>query len=141
VRAALLALALTAAPAAAGEMWLLGPGASYHFQRNGYNELHPGLGAERRAAALAWAAFVQENSYRQLSFYAAGSWQPWRLLGARLGGTAGLANGYGDGRREKRALSAAPFFGLALSIEGRRWGANVALLPGLLFVQSKWRLP
>jgi len=136
----LLALVLAAAPAVADETWLLGPGASYHFKRDGYNELHLGGGAEWRGKDDAFAVFAQDNSYNQLSVYAAWSRQPWRVGKTRVGGMAGLANGYGKGRREHRVSQLQPFVGLSASLDLGSWGLNVAVLPNLIFVQTKWSL-
>jgi len=155
--AALLCAAACAGAAQAGapqqeswpEVWL-NPGIySYHFDSGkGLRNNNIGFGGEVMLSndhVLLAGSFI--NSNRARTHYAGYEWRPlhWQLYGADAG--AGVVLGAFDGYPNYRngAWFAAPL--PMLSIEGRRLGANLSLIPtvknrfdGALAIQVKLRV-
>ena len=95
MKPAALALALFALPASAAD-FLVVPIASYHTERNGYNQINPGLGFERSInERWSFGGGFYRNSYRRDSFYAGATYMRWRIGEIRLGTSLGLVTGYG----------------------------------------------
>ena len=131
------------------QVWL-NPGIyAQHFDSNkGLRNNNIGFGAEvwmNRDHALMGGSFI--NSNRARSHYGAYQWRPlhWQISGFDVG--AGIVIGAFDGYPNYRngAWFAAPV--PMLSIEGRRLGANISLIPtvanrfdGALAVQIKLRV-
>ncbi|TSA16638.1 MAG: hypothetical protein D4R74_04195 [Betaproteobacteria bacterium] len=133
----------------APQVWL-NPGIyAQHFDSSkGLRNNNIGVGAEvwlSRDHALMGGSFI--NSNRARSHYGAYQWRPlhWQISGLDVG--AGIAVGAFDGYPNYRngAWFVAPL--PMLSIEGRRLGANISLIPtvakrfdGALAVQVKLRV-
>jgi hypothetical protein len=122
------------------EDWLLGAGASYHFERRGQNERHLGLGFERRFSEewRNWSAAIAfiDNSSNRLSIDAVGAYTPWQYDRARWGVMGGLATGYRDKPLEPIIIG-----GFAGAVEWKTFGLNGVLIPTkVFFLQLKWRL-
>lgn len=135
----LLALCFWAQTALAGDFWF-GPGAvSFHTDRGTrHNEVNGGLNAEyawneREALGVG----VYRNSDWRTTHYLAYRWTPWIAGDFRLGGLAGIADGYLPG--------VIPIAGLVAVVEREHWGLNLFATPysgGAVFaLQIKWRLP
>lgn len=131
----LLALAapnedLPPAPATVGsEVWLNVGGFSRHFDRSkNHNERNLGIGLEwRTSPELSYMAGVYDNSVGKYSQYLAANWQPWSLGPVKLGAAIGLMNGYPAMKRGGTFFAALPM----ASIEGRRFGINLGLIPSM----------
>lgn len=135
------------APAPAGDqpqIWLNVGGFSRHFDRDPrYNENNFGFGIEwRRSPEVAVMAGVYDNSLGKPSQYAAINWQPWQIGPVKLGAAIGLLNGYPAIERGGTFFAALPM----ASIEGRRFGINLGLIPsmknvdGAVLLQFKLRI-
>jgi hypothetical protein len=115
--------------------WFVVSGVAHHLDGGGYcnNRITKGLGIEIDG----WAIGGYDNSNCNLSFYAAKYWLPLRFENWRLGAFAGAVSGYGP--------AVLPAAGLALTYEGKKWGANLSLIPpagdssGVLWGQLKFR--
>lgn len=133
-----------AAPADKPEIWINVGGFSRHFDRDPkYNENNFGFGLEwRRSPELAVMAGVYDNSVGKPSQYAAINWQPWQIGPVKLGAAFGLLNGYPAMERGGTFFAALPM----ASIEGRRFGVNLGLIPsiknidGAVLIQFKLRI-
>lgn len=137
--------AAPAAPATpSSEIWINVGGFSRHFDRSKHhNERNFGFGIEwRTSPELSVMAGVYDNSVGQHSQYLAANWQPWRLGPVKLGAAVGLMNGYPAMKRGGTFFAALPM----ASIEGRRFGINLGLIPsikdvdGAVMLQFKLRL-
>lgn len=133
------------APAAEqSEIWINVGGFSRHFNRDrDFNEKNFGFGIEwRRSPELAVMAGVYDNSLGRSSQYAAVNWQPWQIGPVKLGAAIGLLNGYPAIERGGTFFAALPM----ASIEGRRFGINLGLIPsmknvdGAVLLQFKLRI-
>lgn len=134
-----------AAPAATSpEVWINIGGFSRHFDRSSqYNEKNFGFGIEwRHSAEVAVMAGVYDNSLGKPSQYAAVNWQPWQIGPVKLGAALGVLNGYPGIERGGTFFAALPM----ASIEGKRFGINLGLIPsmknvdGAVLLQFKIRL-
>lgn len=133
-----------ATAASAPEIWLNVGGFSRHFDRsNRYNERNFGFGVEwRTSEQFAFMAGVYDNSLGKHSQYAAVNWQPWSLGPVKLGAAIGVMNGYPSLKRGGTFFAALPM----ASIEGRRFGINLGIIPsmknvdGAFMLQFKMRL-
>jgi hypothetical protein len=131
----------TSAPATAAsapEIWLNVGGFSRHFDRsNRYNERNFGFGIEwRTSEQFAFMAGVYDNSLGKHSQYAAVNWQPWSLGPVKLGAALGVMNGYPALKRGGTFFAALPM----ASIEGRRFGINLGLIPSMKNVDGAFML-
>ena len=131
----------TSAPATAAsapEIWLNVGGFSRHFDRsNRYNERNFGFGIEwRTSEQFAFMAGVYDNSLSKHSQYAAVNWQPWSLGPVKLGAALGVMNGYPSLKRGGTFFAALPM----ASIEGRRFGINLGLIPSMKNVDGAFML-
>lgn len=135
------------APLAAADqpqIWINVGGFSRHFDRDpNYNENNFGFGIEwRRSPELAVMAGVYDNSLGKPSQYAAINWQPWQIGPVKLGAAIGVLNGYPAISRGGTFFAALPM----ASIEGRRFGINLGLIPsiknvdGAILLQFKLRI-
>jgi len=117
--------------------------ASYHFERQkGYCETNPGVGIEHGNEDLRFVAGTYHNSLCLPSDYIGVSWSFLKLGNVRLG-MAGLAiTGY---QKNKRGTEAIYALLPVVAYEGKKWGANVIVIPpyddfqGCLGFQVKWR--
>ncbi|MBL0918732.1 MAG: hypothetical protein IBJ14_08520 [Hydrogenophaga sp.] len=143
--AAFSARADEAAPVAdKPEVWINVGGFSRHFDRSSqYNERNFGFGIEwRHSPEVAVMAGVYDNSLGKPSQYAAVNWQPWQIGPVKLGAALGLLNGYPGIERGGTFFAALPM----ASIEGKRFGINLGLIPsmknvdGAVLLQFKIRL-
>jgi hypothetical protein len=134
-----------AAPAATPpEVWINVGGFSRHFDRSSqYNERNFGFGIEwRHSSEVAVMAGVYDNSLGKPSQYAAVNWQPWQIGPVKLGAALGVLNGYPGIERGGTFFAALPM----ASIEGKRFGINLGLIPsmknvdGAVLLQFKIRL-
>ena len=123
----LICLAVTSCPVHAREdLWLSITTRSYHADRDAhFNERNWGIGVEY-GLAPEWRAIAGtfENSVFRRSNYAGVHWTPWQFGDWRLGGIAGLVNGY-PGYQYKYGPILAP----VLSWERGRIGVNLIGLP------------
>lgn len=130
MRFACLALALLTLPARAGDAWVTGTIASYHFDRSvGYNEFNPGLGAQYRFDGH-WRAGLgfYKNSFSRTSWYAVGGYftdPVARVFGTevRPGLYAGGASGY------RTASPVTPAALGALSFQRGRYDVTILGIP------------
>jgi hypothetical protein len=67
------------------------------------------------------------NSNNAQSNYVGAYYQPWTVSGVKLGGVAGAFNGYPHAFKGGWFPAVIP----TASLEGQRWGLNVALVPPL----------
>lgn len=126
------------------EIWLNVGGFSRHFDRSKHhNERNFGIGVEwRTSPELSYMAGVYDNSVGKHSQYLAANWQPWSLGPVKLGAAVGLMNGYPAMKRGGTFFAALPM----ASIEGRRFGVNLGLIPsmkdvdGAVMLQFKLRV-
>lgn len=126
------------------QVWINVGGFSRHFDRDPrYNENNFGFGIEwRRSPELAVMAGVYDNSLGKPSQYAAVNWQPWQIGPVKLGAAIGVLNGYPAISRGGTFFAALPM----ASIEGRRFGINLGLIPsinnvdGAVLLQFKLRI-
>jgi hypothetical protein len=132
-------------PAAdAPSVWINVGGFSRHFNRQAnYNERNFGFGLEwRHSPEVALMAGVYDNSLRKHSQYLAVNWQPWQIGPVKLGAAIGVLNGYPAIERGGTFFAALPM----ASIEGRRFGINLGVIPsmknvdGALLLQFKLRI-
>lgn len=109
------------------EWWVNAGMLSYHFDRNaGYNNVNLGLGVEYRFATTAsLTAGRFYNSDRDYSNYAGIYWQPLAIGRVQVGAVAGGFNGYPNTNNGSWFAAILP----ALTVEGKRFGANVFLIP------------
>ena len=134
----------SAAAADQPQIWINVGGFSRHFDRDPrYNENNFGFGIEwRRSPELAVMAGVYDNSLGKPSQYAAINWQPWQIGPVKLGAAIGILNGYPAISRGGTFFAALPM----ASIEGRRFGINLGLIPsiknvdGAVLLQFKLRI-
>ncbi len=134
----------SAAAADQPQIWINVGGFSRHFDRDPrYNENNLGFGIEwRRSPELAVMAGVYDNSLGKPSQYAAINWQPWQIGPVKLGAAIGVLNGYPAISRGGTFFAALPM----ASIEGRRFGINLGLIPsiknvdGAVLLQFKLRI-
>ncbi|MBX3608887.1 MAG: hypothetical protein KF871_03245 [Hydrogenophaga sp.] len=132
------------AAASKPEIWINVGGFSRHFNRSAnYNESNLGFGIEwRHNPEVAVMAGVYDNSLGKPSQYAAVNWQPWHIGPVKLGAAIGLLNGYPAIERGGTFFAALPM----ATIEGRRFGVNLGLIPsigdvdGALLLQFKMKL-
>jgi hypothetical protein len=126
------------------QIWINVGGFSRHFDRDPrYNENNFGFGVEwRRTTEVALMVGVYDNSLGKASQYAAVNWQPWQIGPVKLGAAIGLLNGYPAIGRGGTFFAALPM----ASIEGRRFGINLGLIPsikdvdGAILLQFKLRI-
>lgn len=132
--AAATVFALPKAQAAdpAGDDWLVLTVGSRHSSR-GYNEHNWGLGIEHGFNDNWRGVFgTYRNSYYRQTVYVGAMYQPWRVLGWRVGGATFLASGY-----DRRPVLI-PF--PSLSYEQKDWGLNLGpILPTVVGFQVKFR--
>jgi hypothetical protein len=130
---------------AKSEWWVNAGMLSYHFDRSaGYNNLNLGLGVEYRFASTAsLTAGRFYNSDRDYSNYAGVYWQPLVVGPIKAGAVVGGFNGYPTTNHGGWFAAALP----ALTVEGKRIGANVFIIPtignrvhGALSVQFKLKV-
>jgi len=144
--AAIYALWLAQAwhPARADSLWLVGSGASYHFDRSkDYNERNWGVGFEwglvRDTRAILGTYL---NSHGQQSTYGGVAWTPLALGPARAGAILGAVDGYENVRNGH----VFPMGSLLATLERGRFGVNLLAAPrwkdspGVLGLQLKFRI-
>jgi hypothetical protein len=114
---------------AIAETWLTASLGSYHFDRNGYCEVNPGVGMEHSIGLdVRLIAGSYQNSYCRPSSYLGASWMPVRFLGVRFGAAVAGVTGYAidkSSKKDRMAWAALP----VLAWEGKRRGVNLVLLP------------
>lgn len=113
----------------AGQLWINGGMMSHHFWRGGhYNERNWGFGAEYKLGNdLAVTAGFYRNSVRHHTDYAALTWLPLSVGPLKIGGSAGVMNGYPTMLGGRWFFAALP----VVSIEGERFGANLIVVPSV----------
>ncbi len=114
-------------PEAKNEWWINPGFVSYHFDRSaGYNNANWGLGAEYRFSTVASVTAGRfYNSDRYYSNYAGVYWQPLAVGPIQVGAVFGGFNGYPQTNQGGWFAAAIP----ALTIEGKRLGANLFIIP------------
>lgn len=126
------------------EWWVNAGMLSYHFDRSaGYNNANLGLGVEYRfATTTSLTAGRFYNSDRDYSNYAGVYWQPLAIGPVQVGAVIGGFNGYPTTNNGGWFAAVLP----ALTLEGKRFGANVFLIPtigdrvhGAISLQLKWK--
>lgn len=131
------------------QLWLTTGFRSYHFKRSaGYNENNTGLGFEWRFnSEQAIVGGFYDNSVRRDSHYLHYVWTPIRLASIRLGGAAGIIDGYPEMNGGKIAFSLIPVASLYFKIFSHDAGLNLVYIPtvtqrvdGSLALQLKIRL-
>lgn len=125
---------------ARADTWLVATVASYHTNREvEHNERNWGLGFEQdiwQDSRLVGGFY--KNSYYRQSQYLGITYMPFRLGPVRLGAMFGGVTGYDPGVQ--------PIVLPTISIEGKRWGANLGVAPsstkgvGVLGLQIKYNL-
>ncbi len=114
-------------PAAKNEWWINPGFISSHFDRSaGYNNANWGGGVEYRfstTSSLTAGRFY--NSDREYSNYAGVYWQPLAIGPIHVGAVAGGFNGYSKTNNGGWFAAVLP----ALTIEGKRFGANLFIIP------------
>lgn len=76
-------------------LWLSVGGVSHHFQDNGRNERHPGLGLEARVSEdFSLMGGFHKNSLNLRTRYLAANYTPLHIGPVRLGVSAGVMDGY-----------------------------------------------
>ena len=132
-------------PAAKNEWWINPGFVSSHFDRSaGYNNANWGGGVEYRfstTSSLTAGRFY--NSDREYSNYAGIYWQPLAIGPIQFGAVIGGFNGYSKTNNGGWFAAVLP----ALTIEGKRFGANLFIIPtvgdrvhGALSLQLKWKV-
>ncbi len=109
------------------ELWL-NPGLlSYHFdQDKDYNSFNYGIGGEYKFSSVAsLTAGTFRNSNYDQSNYIGAYWQPVAIGWVKMGLVAGVFNGYSSNNNGGWFPAVLPF----LTIEGKRVGLNVMLIP------------
>ena len=124
-------LLLLSLPAMAEDAWLVGTVRSYHINRNDYNEDNYGVGVETKN----WIAGTYVNSYERQTVY--GGWLvPVAEIGpAQIRVCVCAFTGY----KEQTGLAVTPVPLPMVAFEGKEWGANVVVLPGVFALQIKRR--
>ncbi len=126
------------------EWWVNAGMLSYHVDRHaGYTNANFGLGLEYRFASTASVTAGRfYNSDRDYSNYAGIYWQPLAIGPVQAGVVAGGFNGYPTTNHGGWFAAVLP----ALTVEGKRLGANVFLIPtigdrvhGAISLQLKWK--
>ena len=111
------------------ESFLVASVGSYHFKRKDYCEVNPGVGFEHSILKdTRLVAGTYQNSLCNPSNYIGLSWAPLRFENWRLGVAAIAITGYEDDKK-KRADKVIVVPLPTLSYEGRRWGANLVVIP------------
>jgi hypothetical protein len=113
----------------ANRLWINAGFYSVHFETDkGLRNPNPGVGIEYRVNED-WSATAGRftNSNNAQSNYVGAYYQPWTLSGAKLGVVAGAFNGYPHAFKGGWFPAVIP----TASLEGQRWGLNVALVPPL----------
>jgi hypothetical protein len=131
------------------QLWLTTGFRSYHFKRSaGYNENNSGIGFEWRFDSKRHiSGGVYDNSVRETTHYLHYVWTPLRLGAVRIGGAAGLIDGYPDLNKGKLSFSLIPVATLDFKIFSHDVGLNLVYIPtiakqvdGSLALQFKVRL-
>lgn len=133
----------------ASQLWLTTGFRSYHFERDAnYNENNTGLGFEWRFNdEQAVAIGIYDNSVRRNSRYLHYVWTPVKLGPIRLGGAAGIIDGYPDMNDSEFAFSLIPVASLHFKVFSYDAGLNLVYIPtitervdGSVALQLKIRL-
>lgn len=124
--AVLWLLILSTADAHAEGTWITSSVRSYHYERSREHvENNWGLGVEHHLSAdWSLAAGGYRNSYGERSYYLGGGWFPLHYGYFHFGVHAGAVTGY-----EKTPAS--PFLMPSMSIQGKRVGLNIGVVPSL----------
>ena len=142
----LLALLLLLSFAAHAETWGVASLFSYHFERSkDYCEVNPGAGFEH-GKDVRLVAGVYQNSLCEVSTYAGVSWTPIKVWKIQAGVAVIAVTGYeADKKKEADKVAIIPL--PVVTLEGRKWGLNIAVIPpyqdfrGALGVQAKFKFP
>lgn len=127
------------------KLWVNTGGVSKHFQDNGRNEVHPGLGLEYRINSDTSVMLgYHKNSLSLRSRYASVQYQPLHLGSIKIGVSAGALDGYPLKRNGGAFFAAIPM----ATWEGKRFGVNIGVIPdipsqhidGAVVVQFKVRI-
>lgn len=140
-------LLLSCSPAFAGDTWVTFGFLSLHDEP-GYNGANYGLGIEHRVGdRVALVAGAYENSHHERSRYVGANVVAASVRGVHLGLTVGAVDGYRDsydkppslpcnqgvnrscGDSSEHETGTRPLLSPTAAIHGKRWGANLALVP------------
>jgi hypothetical protein len=115
-------------PKTISEFWLNPGFYSYHFKKDvNLNNYNLGLGGEYRySTTTSVEAGEFHNSDWKRSYYVGWNWQPLELGSVRLGGAAGLINGYPKAFHGSWFPAVLP----QASFEHKNMGANIIFTPG-----------
>ncbi len=115
-------------PKPISEFWLNPGFYSYHFKKDvNLNNYNFGLGGEYRySTTTSVEAGGFHNSDWKRSYYVGWNWQPLELGSVRLGGVAGLINGYPKAFHGGWFPAVLP----QASFEHKNMGANIIFTPG-----------
>lgn len=128
----------------ASELWVNVGGLSKHFEDNGRNEVHQGLGVEYRwRDDLSVMVGFHKNSLDLRTRYVAVNYQPFEVGPFRIGASVGIMDGYPMKSEGKGFFAVLPM----VTYEGDRFGANVGVIPdipsqhveGAVVLQLKFR--
>ena len=112
----------------AGETWGVASLFSYHVERSkDYCEVNPGAGFEH-GGDVRLVAGVYQNSLCEVSTYAGFSWTPIKVWKLKAGVAVIALTGYEEDKRkeaDKVAIVPLP----VVTLEGSRWGVNLAVIP------------
>jgi hypothetical protein len=129
----------------ASELWVNTGGVSRHFEDNGRNEVHPGLGIEYRLNSDTSVMLgYHKNSLNLRTQYASVQYQPLHLGPLKIGVSAGVMSGY----PLKRDGGFFPAVLPMITYESKTFGVNFGIIPnipsqkveGAFVAQIKWRL-
>jgi hypothetical protein len=125
--------------------WVNVGGVSRHFQDNGRNEVHPGLGIEYGLNSDTSVMLgYHKNSLNLKTQYVSVQYQPLHLGPLKIGVSAGIMNGY----PQKKDGGFFPAVLPMITYESKTFGVNFGIIPnipsqkveGAFVAQLKWRL-
>lgn len=124
------------------ETWVGMNTVSHHFDpARKYNERNLGLFYERRTSDE-WGHQLgyYENSYNRTTAYAVSTWQPWTVLGVKLGAFAGIGTGYREDDDGKPRGGVSPLIGGFVSYNfTKQFGINLVAATSVVGLQVKVR--
>jgi len=112
----------------ASELWVNVGGLSKHFEDNGRNEVHQGLGVEyRMSSELSAMVGYHKNSLDLRTTYAAVNYQPLNIGPLKIGASVGVMTGYPQKNNGGGFFAAIPL----ITYEGDKFGANFGVIPDI----------
>lgn len=104
-----------------------------------YNEKNAGIFLEHRSGEWGYQIGYYENSYNRTTAYAVSTWQPWTVLGIKLGGFAGFGTGYRV-EDDKPRGGVSPLIGGFVSYNfTKHLGINLIVATSVVGLQAKVR--